>query len=243
MAVLEGGWTVEGTTHMAKDFREVRGFLFAWILVLATTGLVSCGGTTLRDVWRDPQYQGGPLKKVAVLVVDRDESRRRMAEDLIVENLPGGAQAVAGYRIFGPLDASPDRAKVRDRLVAEGYDGAVVARLVGIIQKETSQPSQTYVAPTSPSEPSFYVPGGSFDLRYPGEESPDPYGYVVTSPGYTKESTDVVVEVQLFVFPGGKPIWRGITDSMNPDSREALVERITEVVGRRLRSEGLLGSS
>jgi hypothetical protein len=49
--------------------------------------------------------------------------------------------------------------------------------------------------------------------------------------------------MKLFVLPEGKPIWRGVTDSMNPDSREALVERITEVVGRRLRSEGLLGSS
>ncbi len=238
-----GGWTVEGTTHMVKDFRGVRGFLFAWFLGLATAGLVSCGGTTLREVWRDPQYRGGPLKKIAVLVVDRDENRRRMAEDLIVENLPGGTQAVAGYRIFGPIDANPDKAKIRDRLVAEGFDGALVARLVGIIQKETTQPSQTYTAPTPPLAPSFYVPGGSFDLRYPGAEFPDFYGQAVTSPGYTKESTDVVVEMQLFVLPGGKPIWRGVTDSMNPDSREALVERITEVVGQRLRSEGLLGSS
>ncbi len=238
-----GGWTVEATTHMAKEFREVRGFLVAWFLAFATTGLVSCGGTTLRDVWRDPQYRGGPLKKIAVLVVDRDENRRRMAEDLIVENLPHGTQAVAGYRIFGPLDASPDKAKIRDRLVAEGFDGALVARLVGIIQKESPEPSQTDPAPASPQFPSFYVPGGSYDLRYPGAEFPDFYGHAVTSPGYPKESTDVVVETQLFVLPGGKPIWRGVTDSMNPDSREALVERITDVVGRRLRSEGLLGSS
>jgi hypothetical protein len=65
----------------------------------------------------------------------------------------------------------------------------------------------------------------------------------VTTPGYTKESTEVVVEVQLYVLPAGNPIWRGITDSTNPDSREALVARITEVVGGRLRSEGLLGGS
>ncbi len=225
---------------MAKDFREFRGFLFACLLVLATTGLVSCSGTTLRDVWRDPQYRGGPLKKIAVLVVDRDENRRRMAEDLIVENLPAGTQAVAGYRIFGPLDANPDKAKIRDRLVAEGFEGALVARLAGVIEKQTTQPSQTYTAPPAP----LYGLGGTYDPFWPGVAFPDYYGYAAeqaTSPGYTKESRDVVVETQLFVLPGGKPIWRGVTDSMNPDSREALVERITEVVGRRLRSEGLLG--
>jgi hypothetical protein len=47
--------------------------------------------------------------------------------------------------------------------------------------------------------------------------------------------------MQLFVLPAGKPIWRGVTESMNPDSRQALVERITEMVGSRLQSEGLLG--
>jgi hypothetical protein len=65
----------------------------------------------------------------------------------------------------------------------------------------------------------------------------------VTVPGSTRETTDVVVEMQLYVLPAGNPIWRGITDSMKPESREALVERITEVVGRKLRSEGLLVGS
>jgi len=230
---------------MAKDFREFRGFLAGCVLVLATTGLISCGGTTLRDVWRDPQYRGGPLKKIAVLVVDRDENRRRMAEDLIVENLPAGTQAVAGYRIFGPLDAKPDKEKIRHRLVADGYEGALVARLAGIIENQTPQPSQTSTPPQAP----LYGLGGTYDPLWPGVAFPDYYAYAAgqaASPGSTKEpreSREVVVETQLFVLPEGKPIWRGVTDSMNPDSREALVERITEVVGRRLRSEGLLGGS
>lgn len=227
---------------MADNGRGHVGFLWVGIVTLLTMGLVSCGGTKLRDVWRDPQYQGGPLKKIAVLVVDRNENRRRFAEDTIVQNLPAGTQAVPGYLLLGPLDANPDKAKIRDRLVSDGFDGALVARLAGIIEKQTTQPSQTYTVTQAP----FYSPGGFYDPSYPGAAFPDYYGYAtsqVTSPGYTRESTDVVVEMQLFVLPEGKPIWRGVTDSMNPDSREALVERITEVVGRRLRSEGLLGSS
>ena len=81
--------------------------------------------------------------EIAVLVVDRNENRRRFAEDTIVQNLPAGTQAVPGYLLLGPLDANPDKAKIRDRLVSEGFDGALVARLAGIIEKQTTQPPPT----------------------------------------------------------------------------------------------------
>jgi hypothetical protein len=218
------------------------GLLGLGVVVLAAIGLTSCGGTSLRTSWRDPQYQGGPLKKIAVLVIDRDANRRRFAEDLIVQNLPAGTQATPGYLIFGTSGAQPDKTKIKDRLIADGYNGALVARLAGIIQKQTTQAPQTYAIPQAP----FYDPGGIYDPASATSALPDSYAYTggdVTTPGYTKESTEVVVEVQLYVLPAGNPIWRGITDSTNPDSREALVARITEVVGGRLRSEGLLGGS
>jgi hypothetical protein len=227
---------------MADNAKGQRGFPRVASAMLLAMGLASCGGTTLRDVWRDPQYRGGPLKKIAVLVIDRNEDRRRFAEDTIVQNLPAGTQAVPGYLLLGPIDANPDKAKIRDRLVRDGFDGALVARLAGIIEQQTTRPSQTYTVPQAP----FYSPGGLYDPSSPDAAFPDYYGYAasqVTLPGHTRESTDVVVEMRLFVLPEGKPIWRGVTDSMNPDSRTSLVERITELVGRRLRSDGLLGSS
>jgi hypothetical protein len=221
--------------------RHPRTLLFG-IVALSAIGLVSCGGTTLRTSWKDPQYHGGPLKKIAVLVIDRDENRRRFAEDLIVQNLPAGTQAEPGYLIFGAIGAQPDKTKIKDRLIADGFNGALVARLAGIIQTQTSQPSQTYTIPQAP----FYDPGGMYDPSSPAAALPDYYGYPggqVTVPGRTTQHTNVVVEVQLYVLPAGNPIWRGITDSMNPDSREALVARIAEIVGQRLRSEGLLAGS
>jgi hypothetical protein len=228
---------------MEHSTRRHLAFLSFGIVTLLAMGQVACSGTTLRDVWRDPQYKGGSLKKIAVLVVDRDENRRRFAEDTIVQNLPAGTQATPGYLLLGPLDANPDKAKIRDRLVSDGFDGALVARLAGIIEKQTTQPSQSHTVPQAPlsSQLGFYDPG---DPRLPTAAFPDYLGYAAgeaTSPGNTRESTDVVAEMQLFVLPAGKPIWRGVTDSMNPESRQALVERITEVVGSRLRSEGLLG--
>ena len=228
---------------MEHSTRRHPAFLSFGIVTLLAMGQVACSGTTLRDVWRDPQYQGGPLKKIAVLVVDRNENRRRFAEDAIVQHLPAGTQAAPGYLLLGPLDANPDKAKIRDRLVSDGFDGALVARLAGIIEKQTTQPAQSHTVP----QPSFGSPVGFYDPSDPRSSTaafPDYFGHAAgqaTSPEYTRESADVVVEMQLFVLPAGKPIWRGVTDSMNPDSREALVERITEVVGSRLRSEGLLG--
>jgi hypothetical protein len=225
---------------MADKARRLPASLRFWVLTALALGLVSCGGTTLRTSWRDPQYQGGPLKKIAVLVVDRSENRRRFAEDEIVRNLPAGTQAVPGHSFLGPLDANPDKDKIRDRLVSEGFDGALVARLVGIIEKESAQPSQP-----SPSRPAPAYSGvGFYDPSSPKADFPDYYSHAAgqaTSPASPRGSTDVVVEMQLFVLPAGKAIWTGLTDSTNPESRQALVERITEIVGGRLRSEGLLG--
>ena len=223
---------------MKSTARRSRGFQWIGVVMLAGIGLASCGGTTLREAWRDPQYTGGPLRKIAVFAVVRDDAVRRFAEDLVIRNLPAGTQAVAGYTIFPGLDV--DKTAVRDRLVADGFDGALVARLVALLGERKVQAPQTQVAPQAP----FFEGVGFYDPSSPTASLPDYYAHATrqaTSPGYTVEASKVVVEVQLYTLPAGKPVWSGITDSMDPASREELVERISEVVGRRLRSEGLLG--
>ena len=59
-------------------------------------------------------------------------------------------------------------------------------------------------------------------------------------PGYTRVDTRVVVETILYKLPEAKPIWTGTTESMNPNSREELVEKISRLVGKELRSEKLI---
>ena len=54
------------------------------------------------------------------------------------------------------------------------------------------------------------------------------------------EDTRVIVETLLYRLPEGKPVWTAVSESFNPASSSEVVEDLIRVIGRRLRSEGLL---
>jgi len=186
----------------------------------------------MTSVWRDSQYTGGPLKKIAIIAVAKDELTRRKVEDETARNLAGGRTQVApSYTVIEKLGT--DATVIKDALLARGFDGALVARLAAVVEDKTYRPPATYVAFGGPyvgAGPAF----GTFG---------DYYGYAYTvayDPGYTRVDTRVVVETILYKLPEAKPIWTGTTESMNPNSREELVEKIGRLIGKDLRSEKLI---
>jgi len=188
----------------------------------------------MTSVWRDSQYTGGPLKKVAIILVSKNDLTRRIVEDEAARCLAGGAtQAAPSYTVFEKLDK--DDTTIKDKLFAQGFDGALVGRLAAIVKDETYRPPATYVTFGGP-----YVGAGPYFGTFGGY-----YGYAHTvayDPGYHRVDTRVVVETILYKLPKGKPIWTGTTESMNPNSRDELVDRIGRLVGKELRSEKLIGA-
>ena len=194
--------------------------------------LASCASTQMTSVWRDSQYTGGPLKKIAIIVVNKDDLIRRMVEDETARSLAGGTtQVVPSYTVLEKLEK--DHNAIRNTLLAHGFDGALVGRLAAIVKDETYRPPATYAAFGGP-----YLGAGPYFGTFGGY-----YGYAYTTaydPGYTRVDTRVVVETILYKLPESKPIWTGTTESMNPNSREDLVEKIGRLVGKELRSEKLI---
>ena len=194
--------------------------------------LAACASTQMTSVWRDSQYTGGPLKKIAIIAVAKDDLTRRKVEDETARNLAGGRTQVApSYTVIEKL--VKDDTTIKNTLLARGFDGALVARLAAVVEDKTYRPPATYVAfggPYMGAGPAF----GTFG---------DYYGYAYTvayDPGYTRVDTRVVVETILYKLPEAKPIWTGTTESMNPNSREELVEKIGRLIGKDLRSEKLI---
>ena len=194
--------------------------------------LASCASTQMTSVWRDSQYTGGPLKKIAIIVVNKDDLTRRMVEDETARSLAGGrTQVVPSYTVMEKL--VKDQAAIKNTLLANGFDGALVGRLAALIEDKTYRPPAAYVAfggPYMGAGPAF----GTFG---------DYYGYAYTvayDPGYTRVDTRAVVETILYKLPEAKPIWTGTTESMNPSSRGEVVEKIGRLIGKELRSEKLI---
>src|SRR5215831_20259452 len=61
--------------------------------------LSSCQSTTIQSTWVDPNFTGGPFKKVFVMGLARDVTSRRVFEDIMVARLQAaGVQAVPAYQ-------------------------------------------------------------------------------------------------------------------------------------------------
>src|SRR3569833_4096638 len=117
----------------------------AYFLVACQFALLmsACAATRMTEAWVDPAFHGGPLKKLAVFVVYADEAVRRLAEDQAVAHLPALTQAVARYTLF-PKMGSGERERIRARLIAEGFDDALVTRLVNNKHNKTYVPPHSY---------------------------------------------------------------------------------------------------
>src|SRR5512137_2811259 len=115
-----------------RSRRNGHRLLLVGLLVCCAAALASCASTEMTSVWRDSQYTGGPLKKLAIILVHKDDLTRRRVEDEIARTLTGGTtQVVPSYNtVLEKLEM--DHAAIKNKLVAQGFDGALVGRVAAI---------------------------------------------------------------------------------------------------------------
>lgn len=196
--------------------------------------LAGCASTSLTSSWESPDYRGGPMKKLAVFAMVKDEGLRRFAEDQMVHKIPAGTQATPGYVLFEKPDGDKD--KVRAALIEAGYDSVLVSRLVTVEKSQTYVPPHTHFIRTGP-----YVVATPYYGNFVGYYGQG-YAMVQTTPGYTIENTTVFVETVLYKLPDDKPIWTATTRSLDPRSRPEMIEAISHIVETELLKKGLVGS-
>ncbi len=197
--------------------------------------LAACASTSVVSQWRDPAYRGAPLKKIVIYIAAKEDATRRMVEDRLASSFPKGTQAVPSYTLFpDPKEINEqNKEKIGARLRQEGFDGALTARLVSVDKDNVYVPPQTYVAPAG--RPAVGVPYGSF-YGYGGYA----YSYAYTAPGYTYQQTKYLIETILYAIPGGKMLWTMTTESVNPDSRQQIIQEVTGMIDGELKKEGFV---
>jgi hypothetical protein len=189
-----------------------------------------CASTQIASSWRDPADKGGAVKKVVVFVAAQDDAIRRLAENRAVQSLPRGTVGVPSYTLFEKPETDVD--KVKARLAKEGFDGALISRLVSHDRSEAYVPPQTHIVQPYP----FYT----YRPYYRSFYGYYPEAYAYTTPGYVSETQRYLVETLLYRLPEGKPVWSAVSETVNPDSKIALVNEIVRVVTQQLRTQGLL---
>jgi len=110
---------------------------FTWLAIRAFSAAALIGSsacstpTTVTDVWKDPTYAAGPMRKLLVFGANMGETNRRNIEDGFAYQLgQRGVVGVASYRVLP--SRHPDREEIRAYLMREGFDGALFTVLRGV---------------------------------------------------------------------------------------------------------------
>lgn len=197
----------------------------------------SCTTTKSVATWKDPAYNGGPLKKIVVIGVFKNLSSRKEFEEKIARKISenSGVEAVPSLRFLTP-GVKYEHKNMEKVFSEKGFDGILIVRTKSVNNLST------------------YVPGGNSLVRnvqrinYPSYHN----YYLVTwktvrEPAYFDEAYVVSTESSLFLNSNDKMIWTmekstkekyRAEDGITTPKGESSV--IAELILNNLKSEKLL---
>jgi hypothetical protein len=187
-------------------------------LVLAMCG---CDSTKFTTVWLAPSPPAKPFEKVFVVVAMPEEPVKRLAEDMLVQEL-APTSATPEYAVISPQEAR-DRRRAEARVKELGFDAALVMQMTRVEHAWSYYPGYYH----APRYPTFW---GYYDYPYP----------LAYEPGYFVADRVVQLETNLYRVADGKPIWSGLSETFNPGSARELLREVTRAVGRELRGHGFV---
>jgi hypothetical protein len=189
-------------------------------------GLAACTGTRLSDVWRDPQYSSEPFRQVAVFVLGADPAVQRLVEDEVVRRLPMNTRGIGAYGLVPDAERG-DVAKAVERLRAGGYDGAMIARLVGVDNPTPWASGSLKQLPVSYRTLSNYYVNASEET----ERS-------------SALSAPTVVRVQMNVYAVASQalVWSAASRTFNPEETRDVAGDVAKVAVEELQKAGILSA-
>ncbi|HSF18031.1 MAG TPA: hypothetical protein VLK65_21010 [Vicinamibacteria bacterium] len=199
-----------------------------YVLLLGVIALAGCSSTGFVSTWKEPL--DGPIdfkgKRVAAIVLSKDEGTRRVAEDTLAREISKrGAQGTAGYLL---VRGENDTANVEDakrKLREANIQGAVVMRAVSSEQEVSYSPGTAWYSGA------YY---GSF-WGYWG------YGWpMVYDPGYLRTDTIVHVETLVYSVEGDKLLWAGRSKTTNPSKVKEFIQELSTAAAKEMRKAGFI---
>jgi hypothetical protein len=187
--------------------------------------LAACSATRVSDVWTDPGYSGGPLRQVAVFVLGTDEAIRDLVENEFARRLPMSTRGIGGHG-FVPAAEQGDIDKVRARIQAAGFDGAIIGRLVGV---EGPQPWERGSLQQVP-------------ISYRTLENYYVSTYQEVERSAFQANTVVRVQTNVYAVASGTLIWSAASQTFNPKETRDAAGDLAKVVVEQLQKVGILAA-
>jgi hypothetical protein len=202
--------------------RSLRSLLFSTLSAILATGFIlSCGSsktatTTNSDAFVAPGYVKQNYKKILVLAVAQDASKRKLVEDAVSKEFKGnGYKTIPAYTVTTP-ELLKDSARLRSTLEAEGFDAAILISYLGKVGKTMDQYSYSGTMYSV-----FYGSVGVFDLD-------------------TREISTGYAQVDFFVAGKLGTQYRSALPLQMNNSRETILQQLSISTRKRLVNDKIL---
>ena len=194
--------------------------------------LGGCATSSVKQTWKSPSYQGGPVQKIAVLAVDERGLVRMALENRFVRDFKArGQDALATHELLTLPAIKADKVTAAARVRAAGADAVLIIRLV----------DQTTYNGQVQATPAIFVP----TVTGYGECGwYDYYTVAYTDMGVAWGSTkqSIYLDSSLFDLKTGRRLWSALTLTVLRDDMDRLAEAdslVAKVVDA-MRKDGLV---
>lgn len=203
----------------------MRRTLLSLLAVLASV-LSGCAATTFEATWKAPDagpYQLGGRKLVAIALAEK--SVRLASEDAMVSKMREfGSEGTQSYLI---LDLDAPKEELKQKVQAEGFEAAVVMKIL----KEEKEVRSTNTG-------MYYGVGGPYRGGFYG------YGWgwgVYSAPEITTDSL-IYVETLVYDVSGDRLVWAGRSKTTNPSKIDKFVGEVADQAIKEMKKSGFLES-
>jgi hypothetical protein len=210
-------------------------------LLLVALLVAACSSTTMSGSWSDPAFTK-KAKKVYIIGISKDETRRRIFEDSFGRQLTSqGIKTFSSYRDL-PSNQDTDREAITQRMIEEGCDSVLITQLIDT-RKETV---------TSPGRVSGYSSGPYYGGRRGGAYG-GRGGYYNNWGSYYGRRTDIVyepptstefviatVESVMYDLETEEMIWSGQLETVIEGNFEKMVQDFVNTVSKDLTEKGII---
>jgi hypothetical protein len=192
-----------------------RKVLCSIILVLSVTFINACATTALTSVWKNETYQGGPLRKILIIGVDRNQGMKRLLENEFVLQLKSkGIDAVPSHTILHE-DTILEKEMITAKISELRIDSVLITTLVDVKETEAYE-SSTFLAPT------------------------EFYGYYMQCCYNVMSGYNVEIETRIFDARYDTLIWSALSATVLERAREETIQSYIAAIVNELQNAKLL---
>src|SRR6478736_6511938 len=192
--------------------------------------LCGCAATSLEQTWKAPDYQRGPVQKIAVLVIEERALQRSVLENAFAAELQSQGQAMmTTFNLLTLPEIKADKQAATRKLREAGADTILIIRLADQITRDR----QVEVTPDR------------FSPAYSSYGMSDWYGfYLGTGMGtvWGDLRQEVYLDSSLHDLDTGTRLWSGVTKTVLKEGSDRIEELkpLTTKVVKAMRKDGLI---